>query len=246
MNLREQLRGWWGARGAAEEKPFRTISSNTQTVLTVSEAWEIEHDTTTEYVIVGAEVWNEIGTTGLTVDVTDVFVTGYVAYLCQGDAVNIRKMRWTVGAVTEFGDEGNKATYLTGVRYSDGMYVWGGLNSPVPQVKKAPVQVTWASDMVFEAALELHDEYGKIRSMIEYGTYRTLYLLREGTVNYVGSDDSGDYLYELPLSEIHQVKYLKNGVASITHDVYLAFSMGKGGIERWYDGSLDDGGTEHG
>lgn len=229
-----------GGAGSTENTPFRTIVSNTGTVLTVSEDWKITHDTTTDYVIVGAEVWKELTTTGLTEEVTNILVTGYVVYFCQGDSTNIRKMRWDSAAHGYADDGTNKATFLMGVRYSDGMKVWAGLNSSVPQVKKADVVSVWATNMTFGSALELHDEYGKIRSMIEYGSYRTLYLIREGTVNYVGGDDTGDYIYELPLGEIHQIKYLTNGVASITHDVYLAFNMGRGGIERWYDGSLDD------
>ena len=226
--------------GSTEGTPYRTISSNTGTVLTVTEDWKITHDDTTDYVIVSSEVWKELTTTGLTVDVTDTLVTGYVVYFCQGDSTNIRKMQWDSAAHGYADDGTNKATFLTGVRYSDGMKVWAGLNSSVPQVMKADIVSVWATDMTFAAALELHDEYGKINSMIEYGTVRTLYLLREGTVNYLGSDSSGDYIYELPLGELHQYKYITNGVSSITHDVYMAFNMGRGGIQRWYDGSLDD------
>ena len=59
--------------GVGEETTYRTIVSNTATTLTVSSAWVITHNTTTEYVILGSNKFTELATaTGLTASVTDV------------------------------------------------------------------------------------------------------------------------------------------------------------------------------
>ena len=67
--------------GEAEDQPWRLITSSASGVLTVSSPWKITHDTTTEYVILGSNVWTEIGASGdppashgLTKAVTDVEV----------------------------------------------------------------------------------------------------------------------------------------------------------------------------
>lgn len=46
--------------GSQEERPWRYITANTATTLTVSEPWTIAHDTTTEYAIVDTGIWKEV------------------------------------------------------------------------------------------------------------------------------------------------------------------------------------------
>jgi len=67
--------------GEAEDQPWRLITSSASGVLTVLSPWKITPDTTTEYVILGSNVWTEIGASGdppashgLTKAVTDVEV----------------------------------------------------------------------------------------------------------------------------------------------------------------------------
>lgn len=67
--------------GEAEDQPWRLITGSADGVLTVSSPWKITPDTTTEYVVLGSNVWTEIGASGdppalhgLTKAVTDVEV----------------------------------------------------------------------------------------------------------------------------------------------------------------------------
>jgi len=63
--------------GSTESINWRTVTDNDATTLTVDMAWKIEHDTTTEYVVLGSNKWTEI--------------TGYDTYtksLLHGDGVD--------------------------------------------------------------------------------------------------------------------------------------------------------------
>ena len=46
--------------GEHEEQPWRRVASSASGTLTVSSPWKIAHDTTTEYVVLGSNVWSEI------------------------------------------------------------------------------------------------------------------------------------------------------------------------------------------
>lgn len=48
--------------GEHEEQPWRRVASSASGTLTVSSPWKIAHDTTTEYVVLGSNVWSEIVT----------------------------------------------------------------------------------------------------------------------------------------------------------------------------------------
>jgi hypothetical protein len=75
--------------------------------------WIVEHTTATEYIIVNSNKWTEVGSHGLTADVTDILVVNNICYFAQGDSVNIRRARWynNSGTATyENADDGtNKA-----------------------------------------------------------------------------------------------------------------------------------------
>lgn len=69
--------------GEAEDQPWRLITSSASGELTVSSPWKITHDTTTEYVILGSDVWTEITPDAgmLTKAVKDVaIVNDYVVF----------------------------------------------------------------------------------------------------------------------------------------------------------------------
>lgn len=108
--------------GKLENVIYRTITANDATSLTCDSVWTIQHDTTTEYVILGSNLWHEITGHGLTAPVTDLLVsTAGVIYVCMGDVVNVRRLQavTAAGVWTDFdngsnsADEGTtKATYI--------------------------------------------------------------------------------------------------------------------------------------
>jgi len=103
--------------GSTETQNWRLITANDANSLTVSEAWLITHDTTTEFVVIGVDKWTKITGHGLTHPVTCVKVSSKnVVYFCQGELAYIRQMREYNNAGTwtrEYGyDSTNKAIFL--------------------------------------------------------------------------------------------------------------------------------------
>lgn len=226
--------------GSSEDVPWRVIASNTATTLTLTSAWNITHDTTTEYIILGSNKLTEITGHGLSVSVTDILVVNDTIYACEGDAVNIRRIRFYNNAGTwtaEYADDStNKAMYLEAVRNSSGvLQVWKANNSDASGFVSVAVSavVDWGSNLSFGAALTLKDQWGKINGLKEYT--QECWIAREGTMNAA----SGTIVDEIALSEIHTLMESSNGKALMTHNVYLYFNLGSG-LERYYNGALDD------
>ena len=69
--------------GSEESQPWRNITGSTNGELIVSPAWNTEHTTETEYVVIGTDAWISIGV--VFAQVTDVKSTGAFTYLCFGD-----------------------------------------------------------------------------------------------------------------------------------------------------------------
>lgn len=233
-----------GGPGSNEPQPWRLITSNLATSLTLSSPWLTEHTTNTEYVILASNKWTEITGHGLTANVTSVLVANNTLYFAQGDAVNIRRARWYNNAGTEayqYADDGtNKATFLCTVRdaTSGDDKVWRANNldaTSAISVSKAAVPA-WGTDMIFAAAIVFTDPTGKITGLTEYGqSEKLLWAFREGSV-FAIVDDKPD---EIPLREMRSAAEYTNGRVSMPHNVYLYFNFGDG-LERYYNSLLDD------
>ncbi|MBR6464573.1 MAG: hypothetical protein IKS81_04715 [Verrucomicrobia bacterium] len=107
---------------------WRTIKSNTSTTLTIDKAWDINPDENSIFIINDTPLWHSITGHGLTSYITDVHVINGVVYFCQGDYVNVRKMRWNNGTFEWIELDGIKASFLQSVRDSSGMMLWRGRN----------------------------------------------------------------------------------------------------------------------
>ena len=112
------------------ETVWRTILSNTQTTITVSEAWDIVPEEGAIFIINDTPLWTEISGHGLTAYITDVHVIRGVVYFAQGDYVNIRKMRWNhkTGLFEWIELPGICATFLHSVRDRDGIMLYRARN----------------------------------------------------------------------------------------------------------------------
>lgn len=221
-------------KGADEEIPYRTIVSNTSTELVVSPSWKIEHDTTTNYVILGSNVWTEITGHGLTARVTDVKEINGMCYFCQGDTANIRRWRWynNSGAATnQFADDGtNKAVFIEQVRNVE---IWKATHTVI-SVASAPT--TW-TDMTFTNVATFNDSKGYITNIIEYDD--KCFIFREGAM-YAASAYSGTAVIDkAPLNEMAAKSSTYNGFSVTTANQYLYFSYGKT-VNKYYSGNMDD------
>lgn len=231
--------------GLAESITYRKIVSNTDKRLYVTPNWDITHDTTTEYAVLGSNIWTKVSSPGITTPVTDVLVVNDFVYVCLGDDVVLKRFRmynnagtWTFDTAVDDGT--NKAVFLTTVRDTGGtMSIWRAQNKDANSevsVSKATV-VAWGTALTFAAALPFKDNWGKINSVKEYNN--ALWIMREGTV-YAAS---GTVIDEIKLDEIHTVKEAVNGKASMTSNAYLYFNL-RSGIERYVTGVMTDVGPD--
>ena len=71
--------------GAEAERPWRSISDNTGTEITVSEAWDVTPSENTKYVVVQRDKFTEVTGHEMTGRITDVMTFGNIVYFCKGD-----------------------------------------------------------------------------------------------------------------------------------------------------------------
>jgi hypothetical protein len=227
--------------GVAEDKRFRKITANDGTTLTVDRDWLIEHDTTTEYVIIGADTWREVTGHGITAPVTNIFTANEVVYFCQGQSVNVRKGTFTSGAHAWKNDGTNKydALYIVYDPIDDVM-VLGVKNGVTPEVFKAS-PVSWGANHSFSSIYTFKDNYGHVNNIIGYGSPELPYIIREGHVFYY----SDSKMAKLQLDELSSVMEYNNGRAACTSNVYLVFSIGAS-IQQYYSSELVDIGYNRG
>ena len=236
-------------KGSEEPIPWRRITDTSGTELTVSPDWNIVHDTTTEYVVLGWDGWQEITGHGITAAVTDVLVSKDVIYFAQGDflstgsPVDVRRANfhnnggtWTARYAT---DTGNKARWLAQTLHpDDGLQVWRGLNDEGTgevAVSRADAKA-WGTNLSFGSDLELGNDRDDLITGIEnYGSPETLWILMTGGIQRIVNDIPE----RVPIRELASVRSFLNGKAHLVHGVYLYFSL-LHSIERYFSNNLDD------
>ena len=227
-------------------RQVRSISSNTATALTVA-TWDITPDATSVYVVYGAHIWAEITGHGLgAAVVSDVCVVDRlpgIAYFAQGDATNIRRMRFDDTIATPahgFAADGtNKADLLHAFTDSTGdSVVWRALNSTATvQVSSAAV-VAWGTDLTFGTAITPGTTQYLITNLIDYNG--VLYVLKEDSLWTIVNNKPARVNVGLESSP-HQY----NGQAACVNGLFLYFNY-MHSIERLYGSTLDDVGPWRG
>lgn len=241
------LAGYWAkivsGTGFDEETNWRQIVSNTTTgtndTITVDPPWLITHDTTTTYVIKGLISWTEVTGHGLTY-VTDVAVVDGTIYFAQGSRAYIRRGKLKADETWETwaADGTNYADFIKLIYDSAGAKkIWRAVVSSSEVSNADPV--TWGTNLTFGTAIVVDRSDAKITGMIGYDSPEKPYILKE---NKFGSINEGVWA-SVPLGEIAGLRSEENGRAAARLDVYLYFSL-KQGLERFYDGKLDDVGPD--
>lgn len=110
---------------------WRTIVSNTNNQIVVDQPFDVMPDSTTEYIIVDTPLWTELTGHSLTATVTDIHVIRGVVYFCQGDYVDVVKMRWHDGDIEWKTLTDIKASFLQSVRDSTAMMLYRGRNDGI-------------------------------------------------------------------------------------------------------------------
>lgn len=243
--------------GRLEPQPWRKITANGATSLTVDEAWTIEHTTLTEYVILD-DAPKEIMGHGLTAPVTDVVVspTG-VIYFCMGDSTTVRRLRAfnNAGAWADFSDavncqaaEGTLMAVFMVYKPQAGTFVVGnnsdgsGNVSVNTSTNTAPA---WGTALIWGTAKNVDNKYRRIQRLIVHpdpNGDEAVWILKEDMPFVV----SGTYSpYPVGPDEFRTVRSKFNGAAAMRHDVYLYFSLLQG-LERYYGGTYSDVGPNLG
>lgn len=224
--------------GSTQTVAHRKIVSNTATKVVFDTPSAVSFDATTAYVISGGTKWNEVTNTGLTGVVSSLLEYNGIVYFCQGKAINMRRMRWTVGSKYQFEDDGtNKATFITVVREPTATKIWIA-NNDAPSIQKAAVS-TWGTPMSFATALQFDDgKYGRIVNLAEYedNGVKVLYVFREGMIFMVSE---AGVISRFPIESIKQMRRWTNGKAIINSNIYLYFNWGPS-IYRWYNKDMKD------
>ncbi len=236
--------------GIAEKKLYRTITSNTATELVCSEDWTIQHDTTTGYVILGSNTWRELTGHGLTASVTDVLSlpeAGCSAasniYFAQGDSVLIRNHREYNNAgtwvETDWAAEaaGSYATFLAYQPLAN--KIWRAQNRDATSITSvsSATPTGYGVTLTFSAVIAVGNPLHLINGIEVYpsdGGTEALWVFKEELAYIVTTQSEG-----IKLDEMKNVKSRTNGAATLVHNVYLYFSLGKG-IERYYGGNIED------
>ena len=234
-----------------EPQPWRKITANDATSLTVDTAWTIAHDVDVEYVILGSNTWQSLGACGLTAPVTSTLIVNDYVMLAQGDAVAIRKLRayndagtWremTDAANCQADDGTNKAIHL--VWTPRGNLIWKSNNNDasgnVSVAKSTAAPVNWGSGNAFAAAYNVGDKYNFIRSLqvyLDQSSNEVVWAFKEDMPWIVPAAGGA---YALSLKEMAVFKDKDNGIAALVHNVYLYFPL-RVGLQRYYSGQVDD------
>lgn len=236
--------------GSAEKIPWRTITGNNGTSVTVDRDWLIEHTTATEYVILGCETWQEITGHGLgTNQVSDLLIVDGIMYFAHDEDANIRrgKAETSVGAWTEsWADDGtNKASKLALVHHNDTAIgkrqIWRILNS-TKGLNRADVEA-WGTNLAFTniaADVPVGDLEDKCTALLQYVDPalggKICWVISKGSVWGIKSDIPD----QIQLPEMATVYGDYNGAMALVHNLFLYWSMFKGGIERFYNDVVDD------
>jgi len=239
--------------GKLEPIPWRICTSNTGTQLTLNSVWTIQHDTTTEYVILGDKL-KSLGTCGLTAPVTSVLVsTQGVVYFCMGDSVTIRRLRAfnDAGTWRDFDDAANcqadetaatKAVFMVYKPQAQKIVIGnnsdasGNVSCSTSNNASIPA---WGTALTWSAAVNIDSKYRRINGMIVHpdgsGTEAVWVFKTDVPFILPGSGNPNT----VNIEEMKTVRSSANGVNPMRHGVYLYFPMLQG-LERYYGGQFDD------
>jgi len=232
--------------GVTEKQPWRVVESNGTNYLVVTEDYIVTHDTTTEYVILD-DTLTEITGHGLTAPVTDVLVTtAGIILFAQGDSVNIRRAKFETSAgvwTPSYADDGtNKATFLAYKPQAQKIVKANQRDASNDTSIAFADPVAWATaSHTFSATpTKVDSKYVRITGLAVYPDSNgdeALWVFKEDIPFIVPGTGNP---YPLNIEEMRTVRSPYNGRNPLTHNVYLYFPLGSGGLERYYGTTIDD------
>jgi hypothetical protein len=224
---------------------YRTIASNTATVLTVTDTWTTTHTTASEYVILASSKWTNItAQTAITKPVTDIVEFYSFLFIAQGDAAK----------TNIYQAYNNSGTYAT--RNASDI---GGYNEYFYQLHRY-------TDRLYGSAVKgVYPDDGcwiYYASHKDWGTDLDIDVDKRVEIGVPASNVTGLCMYEgdLYVAKADGLWAIKGSVASLVldyrafnddhngrnickHNVYLLFPVGYG-LQRMYNLQIDNIGPD--
>lgn len=234
-----------------------TDTTSTTDVLTFA-AVDVAPAAQTLYSIVGTPKWYEINSTGTDVNwssstggvVVDALSVNHGIIFAKGDDRILNKYlaynssgTWTQALVPgSTGATFGGYSFLEDATDQDGAYIWGGKGGYPSKINYAS-SVDWsgtspstAPDLVFTSTgINTGDLGERITSMLKYGEYGNLHVLKEGSIYQIVDKQP----YQLGLAQYGNSRDRRNGVASVAHNVYM-YSSYHNTIMRYFNGQMDN------
>lgn len=223
----------------------RVVSSNTATAITVTVAWDINPDTTSEYYVYGGKAWKEITGHGLGwVSAKPAYANGTI-YFPQNDTTDIRIIQLNYANANDHGFDAentahNQAWFLTpsydsslgpvmvranqvatsaGTPAGKAVSIGRGPTSP------AGTALPFGTDITFQTSILVGDNTYRITGL--YNHQNQLWVAKEDTLYQVSGNVPVEYRYGADASP-----NIMNGVAACTgmdgqfyvaaeHDIFL-------------------------
>lgn len=238
--------------GKLEPQPWRTVTANDASSLTLDANWTITHDTTTEYVILGTKL-TEITGHGLSAPVTSVLVTtqGMILF-AMGDSVNIRRAKFETSGgnwTASYADDGtNKAVFLAYKPQAQKIVKANNSDASGNVSVAFGAPVAWATAAhTFAAAINVDSKYRRINGITVYPDLngQEQALVFKTDLPFWVPEAGGAAPYPMDIEEMKTVRSQYNGRNPMRNNVYLYFPMLEG-LERYYGGTIDDMGPNLG
>jgi len=239
--------------GKEELQPWRLITANDGTSVTVDHDWQITHTTATTYVIVGLNTLHEITGHTLSSPVTDALVsTTGVLYCCMGDAVTAMRLRAfnDAGTWKHFDDAtchageaaGTKPVYIEYLPQQNKIVIANNSDASGAVSVSFMSNVTmpdWGTDLTWETAVPIGSKHRRITNLECYPDDQGSEALWVGKIDRPWIVGQTGNPYPMPLREMESVMTDENFQQSLMHNVYLYFPLGTG-LEQYYAGQLTD------
>jgi hypothetical protein len=224
---------WEGAwvkiiKGTGRGQSCRIITNGSDSLEV--EGWRIIPDASSEYVICGTEIWQDISPiSGDMIDgvVLDTCVINDQVIFAQGDSANILKMRWNADAappVHEFDDDGtNKADHVHCFQdRENGLRLWKALKDNAELSSAVPAN--WGTAHSFGASIFIGSNDSQITSMFEHDG--SLRVFKSDGLYEVFSDNTIQKI----VSDLGHVTSDMNGGLTLSRRKDLYFRWGKNKI----------------
>ncbi len=216
---------------------YREITDNSGSALTVSPAWDVTPDGTSEYVIYATDELTPITLTGDAIDkpVKDVTIYDDQAVLCFGPDQAILRIRWNSGGPQHDGRDESGAAKADALRSfynsnSGKTVIWRAENDTVDV--SFSENKAWSTDLDFGEEIPVGEDSWGINSLLDHNNQ--LWIFKEDSVWY----EQNNKVVKVNLG-LDSMAEGSNGVAVASWKLFI-YANWSHSIEQIYSGNVLD------